>query len=245
MFEPRISCEQKEQCYEEGIDRDLFASVYRRLRKVDHTPQFNIRYFSYKNIKNTLRIRGNIIYVRISDLLREAPPSVMASIYEILVCRTFRLFGYHQANLIYNRYISSPEFLLRRTSVSPGRCRIKKHNRPGRIVDLEKRFTYLNNIYFRGELSDLHLYWAERKSKRILGQYVPHRREILINSNLDHPLVPESVVDFVLYHEMLHSTMDPKISKTGRRTVHHSEFRRMERQFERYNFAVEFIKENF
>ena len=245
MLEPKISHDQKIQYCEEGIDRDLFSSVYRRLRKVDHTPQFNIRYFSYKNIKNTLRIRGNIIYIRISDLLREAPPSVMASIYEILICRTFRLFGYHQANLIYNHYISSRDFLLRKTLVSPGISRIKKHSRPGKVVDLGKRFTYLNNLYFKGELSDLTLYWAERKSKRILGQFVPHRREILINSTLDHPLVPESVVDFVLYHEMLHARLDPKISKTGRKTVHHREFKRMERQFEGYNFANEFIKENF
>ncbi len=168
----------------------------------------------------------------------------MASIYEILICRTFRLFGYHQANLIYNRYISSRDFLLQRTSASTG-SRIRKHSRPGKVVDLGKRFTYLNNLYFKGELRDLDLYWAERKSKRILGQFVPHRKEILINSNLDHPLVPVSVVDFVLYHEMLHARLEPKISKTGRRTVHHGEFKKLERQFEGYTFASEFIKENF
>ncbi|MFH1964065.1 MAG: SprT-like domain-containing protein [Acidobacteriota bacterium] len=245
MFEHEISTDPENLYCEEGLDWKIFPEVYRGLRETDSVPKSDIRYFTYRNIKNTLRIRGGIIHIRISHMLRGAPAKVMAAIYQILICRTFRISGYHQASLIYNSYISSREFLGRKFVSRPCSSRMKKRNMAGRVADLGERFMHLNNHYFKGELRDLDLYWIERRSKRILGQFIPHRDEILINSNLDHPLVPVSVIDFILYHEMLHACLNPKISANGRKMVHHREFKRMERQFEGYRFANEFIKENF
>ncbi|MCK5793760.1 MAG: hypothetical protein KAH12_03585 [Anaerolineales bacterium] len=245
MIEYEVLPGSKDHFCEEGIDWELFPKVYSCLKKTNSIPGFNIRYFTYRNIKNTLRIRGGIIYIRISHMLRDAPALVMTSIYKILLCRTFRISGYQQANLIYNTYISSREFLGRKAGSGKGSARIVKRSMAGRVADLGERFVYLNNHYFNGELRDLDLHWAERKSKRILGQFIPHRDEILINARLDHPLVPVSVVDFILYHEMLHARLDSKISAKGRKMIHHSEFKKLEKQFEGYKFANEFIKENF
>lgn len=237
--------QQQENCFcEEGIDEGIFPEVYRRIRKSGRVPDFDIRYFRYRNIKNTLRIRSDKVYIRISDFLRGAPASVMSAIYEILLCRTFRLPGYHHASLIYNTYISSREFLGLKTGAFEVRSRIKKFSPAGKVFDLDERFIFLNNRYFEGNLRNLDLHWVQRRSKRILGQFVPHQDEILINALLDHPLVPGSVVDFVLYHEMLHAILEPRFSKTGRKSVHHRRFKKMEKQFDGYNSANQFIKEN-
>ena len=245
MFKHKFFQRQGHRFCEEGIDEAIFPEVYRRIKKTGSVPDFEIRYFRYRNVKNTLRIRGGKFYFRISDFLRDAPSSVMSAIYEILLCRTYRLNGYHHANLIYNTYISSREFLGLEKGPSAVSSRIKKFSSAGKVVDLGERFIFLNNRYFEGNLRNLDLYWVKRRSKRILGQFVPHRDEILINSRLDHPLVPESVVDLILYHEMLHAVLEPRISKTGRKTVHHGEFKKMEKQFDGYAYANEFIRENF
>ncbi len=192
-----------------------------------------------------MRIRDQKYYIRISDMLKGAPDPVMASIYEILLCKTFRISSYHRANLVYNRYLASSELpALNSISISFSRNSIPPDHR-NKSSELERRFKHLKQRYFQGQIENLEIYWINRKSRRILGQYVPHRKEILINRILDHPLVPKSVIDFVLYHEMLHSVIQPRISKTGRKMVHHGEFKRKEKQFEGYLFADEFIRENF
>jgi hypothetical protein len=245
MFKHRFFQKQGDRFCEEGIDEELFPVVYLRIKKSGPVPNFDIRYFKYRNIKNTLRIRSDKVYIRISDFLRGAPASVISAVYEILLCRTFRLSGYHHANLIYNTYIGSREFLGLKSRAAEVGSRIKKSPPAGKIYNLDDRFIFLNKLYFGGKLRNLDLHWAQRRSKRILGQFVPHRDEILINALLDHPLVPGSVVDFILYHEMLHAVLEPRFSKTGRKSVHHREFKRMEKEFDGYAYANQFIRENF
>ncbi len=224
---------------------EIFHKTYQRLRNTDSAPPCEIQFFRYKNIKNTLRVRDGLIRVRISHMLMQAPPEVIGAVFEILLCRTYRLRSYEEANLLYNHYINSPEFLANTSLPDKQNRQILKLGTEGKTANLDQRFEHLNNQYFEGNLRSLSLNWTERKSRKILGQFIPHRDEILINSILDHPLVPVSVIDFILYHEMLHAFLDIKISATGRKLVHNPDFKQKERKFEGYKFASEFIRENF
>jgi hypothetical protein len=49
--------------------------------------------------------------------------------------------------------------------------------------------------------------------------------------------VPEFLVEFVLYHEMLHMKHRPKLSN-GRRVYHTAAFRADERRFDYYDAAM-------
>ncbi len=103
----------------------------------------------------------------------------------------------------------------------------------GNVYDLDALFDALNARYFDGALPKPHLTWNQRITRRKFGHYAPATDTIMLSSTLDSPDVPRSVVEFVLYHEMLHKALGVRIAN-GRRYAHTAEFRRRERLFEQY-----------
>jgi hypothetical protein len=87
------------------------------------------------------------------------------------------------------------------------------------------------------------LSWSTRRTKRILGHYDASHDCIVISRSLDSINVPAHVVEFVLYHEMLHIKHPTKISN-GRRRMHTPDFRADEQEFAFYKEAEKWI-ENF
>ena len=70
------------------------------------------------------------------------------------------------------------------------------------------------------------------------------------SSNLPFPLlryqpfVPKWFLEYVLYHEMLHSVVPEETDSAGRRRVHTEEFNRREQAFPRYRRARQWEAEN-
>jgi hypothetical protein len=111
----------------------------------------------------------------------------------------------------------------------------------GRYFDLEEVFERVNRAYFSGALARPHLTWNRTLTHRKLGHYQPATDTVLISITLDQPGIPSAVVDFVMYHELLHKKLGiPLIN--GRRWAHHPEFRRAEKRFLHYAEAQEFLK---
>ena len=48
---------------------NLFEQVYRELRPRAPMPEFDVRFFAFSNLNNTIRLRQGKILVRLSDLL--------------------------------------------------------------------------------------------------------------------------------------------------------------------------------
>ncbi|MGB6359905.1 MAG: hypothetical protein WBF30_14095, partial [Candidatus Acidiferrales bacterium] len=74
-----------------------------------------------------------------------------------------------------------------------------------------------------------------------LGIFDPALDQIAINAALDRPLVPEYVVAYVLYHEMLHRKHPIKLARC-RLEAHSREFRAEEKKFRDYRRAMKFLK---
>jgi len=62
----------------------------------------------------------------------------------------------------------------------------------------------------------------------------------MLSITLDAPDVPEVVVDFVMYHELLHKLLGVTVTN-GRCNVHTPEFRAAERRFLQYDQVHAFI----
>jgi predicted metal-dependent hydrolase len=75
-----------------------------------------------------------------------------------------------------------------------------------------------------------------------MGHYDYFRDIVMLSVTLDAPDVPDFVIDYVMYHELLHKAMGAEVVN-GRRYAHTPAFREAERKFPRYDEAEAFLQE--
>lgn len=124
-------------------------------------------------------------------------------------------------------------------------------NPVGRIYDLSKMFDNVNEQYFSGRLSNLKITYApyrahtRKRYKTInFGSFSYAERLIRIHPVLDNEFVPRYFVEYIIYHEMLHSVILPKIGKNGYTIYHNKEFKAREKEFLHYAVCERWQKEN-
>jgi hypothetical protein len=180
--------------------------------------------------------------VRVSDLFTDAPAPVIHALAIILLGKLYRRRAGSDLHETYRRFILRSEIQERAKSVRAARGRSPRATSPrGRWQDLEERFERLNSDYFAGALERPGLTWSRTKSRRILGRYDSSHRTIFISRLFDSPHIPDCVIDYVLYHEMLH-VKHPSRAEDCRLVAHTPEFRAEEKRFKSYKSATEWIK---
>lgn len=110
--------------------------------------------------------------------------------------------------------------------------------------NLREIYDRVNALYFEGSL-DLPIKWfgnrvSSAKTQVKLGSYNFKTGEIKIHRLLDHPHIPDYFVSYIVYHEMLHHLFPPILASWRRRSIHHTEFKRREREFQEYAQVKEF-----
>lgn len=106
--------------------------------------------------------------------------------------------------------------------------------------DLLDSFMRVNDEYFDGQCARPRLIWSRTLSARKFGHYDYETDTVAVNSALDRPEVPAFVIDSIVHHELLHKILGVTWHN-GRRHVHTPQFRKMERQFTRYEEADAFL----
>lgn len=118
----------------------------------------------------------------------------------------------------------------------------------GVVYDVKALYDALNTEYFCGELQ-LNITWfgaSRQRSRRRLtfGLFDEPLKLIKIHRILDHKDIPQSVVEYVVYHEMVHHVCPPFVDEQGVNRVHHPAFKTRERQYRHYHEAQRWIKEH-
>jgi hypothetical protein len=219
----------------------IFQRLYTRLGCDGRPPTFIVEFHPYTDLTHTIRLRQEIAYVRISDALRNAPQSVIEATAAILLGKLYRRHPPSGLVQAYREFSHARSTRARLLQLRRERAR-KPEDRPtGAHHDLDPLFHSLNARYFEGALDKPRLSWSKRPWRTQLGCFDPALGQILINRQLDHPNVPECVVAFVLYHEMLH-VKHPMQFVRCRRKSHSPEFRQEEKRFADYDGATKFLK---
>jgi hypothetical protein len=102
--------------------------------------------------------------------------------------------------------------------------------------DLEESFERVNAAYFGARLSRPRLVWSRSFATRKYGHYDHAHDTVMISAALDRARIPEYVVDFVVYHELLHRQLGITW-KRNRIAAHTPELAAKERQFQQYDQA--------
>lgn len=112
----------------------------------------------------------------------------------------------------------------------------------GRYYDLENVFKTCNDRNFGGKMfRPKVMHWSAKINHSTMGSYNVNEDTLMINRGLDRRDVPAYVLDFVMYHELLHKALGIKTSGT-RRMAHTSEFRKMEKLHPDFERAQDFIQ---
>jgi len=117
----------------------------------------------------------------------------------------------------------------------------------GVVYDLERIFRRLNRRFFRNRVQ-ARILWGrrvhrERRRTIRLGYYCDTDKKIVINPALDRRSVPRYVVEWIVFHEMLHQVVG-FIRIRGMFVAHSPEFRRREQSFPRFEEASRWESRN-
>ncbi len=219
----------------------LLQRMYTRLNCQGRPPQFVAEFYPYANLTHSIRLRKDTAHVRFSDLLRDAPLEVIEAAAAILLARLYRRSVTQEMADLYRRYSQARTTRNRLHLVRRTRARRRFREARGKNHDLLALFHKLNAEYFEGNLPKPKIGWSTRRWRSQLGIFDPALDQIAINVALDRPHVPEYVVAYVLYHEMLHRKHPIKLARC-RLEAHSREFRAEEKKFRDYPRAMKFLK---
>lgn len=220
---------------------EIFQETFHELRPNSSLPELKIEFFAFANINNTIRLREERLLVRLSDLLEGAPDTVLRAIAHILLAKMYRRPIDRGQAARYRKYVGSHEITNKAHLVRQIRGRKQLRSPRGHFYDLEAIFEELNTRFFHGLMARPRMSWSQTKTRRILGHYDPAHNAIIISRIFDHPAMPRYVLEYIVYHEMLHLKHPVKL-RGSRRCVHSADFQAEEKLFPRVAEANTFLK---
>jgi hypothetical protein len=218
----------------------MLQRMFTRIGCEERPPHFRVEFYPYSSLVITIRRREEVLYVRFSDLLRRAPVSVLEAAAALLLGRVYRRRTPRVLVRPYLEYARSGRTRNRIRQMRSRRVRLAHTAPQGKHYDLVALFDRLNQAYFAGALHRPHIGWSIRNWRRQFGCYDPGPNQILLNRRMDRPGIPQFVVEYVLYHEMLHVKHPTR--RSGCSLISHSpEFRAEEKRFEQFDPARGFL----
>jgi hypothetical protein len=215
------------------VDLDAF---FKPVNKQLGGGRLSVSFHPYGELKHTWRRRGGHLTMRVSDYLDHAPGEVMEAFAWYILCRAYERECPEAMAERYLAYARSRELWVPKKDTYMSRARNLSFRARGEARDLRPVFDYVNACYFEGGIRSPDLAWAKESPATRLGFYFEPLSLLAVNKVLDSEKVPRFVLEFVVYHELLHGVMEAKGSPARR--IHHTrEFRERERAFSMYKDA--------
>lgn len=222
---------------------EFYAEAFQHFGKPRTLTSIKVEFYAYVGINHTIKLRNEIIFVRIAEICQDMPLEIQRDLAFILVAKLLKKRIPKEATENYRSFIKTNEMREKNSNSRKEKGRKIISTAKGKFFDLELMFDELNEVYFENSIPKQTLTWSARKTYRILGHHDSNHQTIVISKSLDEKTVPNYVVQYVLFHEMLHVKHPTKIVN-GRRAIHTPEFRREEKEFDFYTQAEKWIEDN-
>lgn len=223
--------------------KTFYEKAFQTYNKKYEIKEISVEFYSYVGINHTIRLRHGKIFVRISEIFKNAPSQVHNALAVILVSKILRRKVPPIANEIYGEYASREEIRQKAFEIKKEKGRKIITSPQGDVYDLEEIFRQMNDLYFDNTIQKPTLTWSAKTTFRRLGHHDAAHDTIVISKSLDDKKVPRYVVEYVVFHEMLHIHHPMKL-QNGRRYHHTPAFRRDEKKFAFYNQSENWIENN-
>jgi hypothetical protein len=220
----------------------LYARVFRALKPRTNLPRITIRFRKYANANSRISLQDDHLRIDLSDLFEAAPPAVQEALAVILICKLSRKLPDPSLLTRYRRYLDRPEMRRHLHRVTRERGRKAFRHASGKAYDLRDVFEELNFKYFHGLMARPELGWSLKPSRTCLGHYDASHHVIVLTSLLDSISAPQIVVEFIMFHEMLHLRF-PTEHRGARQCIHTKAFKEAEKSFEQYEEAKLALKQ--
>lgn len=221
----------------------VYKEAFRHFEPKRSVPPIHVSFYPYVGINHTIRIRNGEIYVRVGEICRDMPVASHRGLAYILVGKLRGKKIPEGAREVYNDWIKTDKIRERAAEQKRERGWKIVTSSKGDVYDLDAIFEKLNAKYFRNRIPKPQLTWSAKKTYRILGHHDAQMDHISISRSLDSREVPRFVVEYVLFHEMLH-IKHPTQHVNGRRYNHTPAFKRDEERFTQYEAAESWIERN-
>jgi len=219
----------------------MFEQVFAEVCPRTPLPEFEVRFYPFSSLNNTIRRRQGRILVRLSDLLEAAPQNILHAILHILIAKLYRKPVDAAESARYRKFTGSKAVAERMNQVRQMRGRKRIAGPAGQYYHLDEIFEALNLRFFHGLMARPQMTWSGNRSLRRLGHYDPAHNTIVVSRVFDHPGVPRFAVEYLVFHEMLHLRHPVKM-RGSRRCVHSREFLAEEKLFPQLEEAEKFLK---
>lgn len=196
-----------------------------------------IGFYPYAEGRSTVRIKEGRHEFKLNEALLAAPDDAVAGIVGILLCK---IEGVRESKVdplaarAYHDYMVQDRPRIGRKS--------RKHIEPvghhRSLLESYLRVTLDMDLVVPDTPT---LSWSKEVSRRRFGHWDPEHKAIVVSQILDDPNVPEFVLDYVVYHEILHIIHPVKMGSGSKRRVHTATFRRDERKFPQWKEAEAWI----
>ena len=115
-------------------------------------------------------------------------------------------------------------------------------NTKGEHFDLDQIYEKVKTDYFNSINNKPGLMWNRVITKRKLGHYNADTDTVMISIALDKDDTPDFLIEYVMYHELLHKQIG-FIHKNHKRYAHTPEFHAAEKKFEKYAQVKAYLKQ--
>ena len=203
--------------------------------------EVRITFARYAELKHVWKTSRGSVELKLSDYVEEAPERVMESLATYLLSRAAGRKCPDGMARVYLDYARSLEFWMPNREEYLSRSRNLVVGARGDVRDLDEVFDYVNSFYFSRRLEKPTLAWTTESPRRRLGFYFEALNILAVNKAMDAERVPRFVLEFVMYHELLHH-VNAVDGKKVRRVHHTKSFREQERLFRTYDDAEVWLR---
>ncbi|TGM06308.1 M48 family peptidase [Leptospira barantonii] len=230
----------EESSVEPYIQKRIFDFLKLPGGKILSGKRIGVKFFPYSNLGSSIRISSGKLEFKIHSSYLKAEPQELQAVIDLLLYKLLKRPVPENLDATIRKFYESQNE--RKNRADKNRKRVERS--PLQNAGLRTILERLNDSYLKIDLGDLEIFWGKSKSKTRLGHYDPVHRMIVINPILSLEYVPDFVLEYIVFHELLHVYF-PVTRKRGRNVIHGSDFKNFEKKFPDYKKANVWLKSKF